>query len=161
MDSPHDHFRRVFAYTGDRIAAIRAIRERFGLDLRQAKEVMLQAEGTAASLAEHEERIAAALEQVVPVAEISYDLVMDDDMAFVEGSYRLPGEEWQVVIVSRYDGAEPQVVPQKWESGVSGLVIRFPQAVRLDRAAVERVLSAALGVWEWVVVRGPDSMQLR
>jgi hypothetical protein len=25
-------------------------------------------------------------------AEISYDLVMDDDMEFVEGSYRLPGE---------------------------------------------------------------------
>jgi len=61
MDSPHDHFRRVVADTGDRIAAIRAIRERFGLDLRQAKEVMLQAEGTAASLAEHEERIAAVL----------------------------------------------------------------------------------------------------
>lgn len=51
---------------------------------------MLEAEGTAASLAEHEERIAAVLEQVVPVAEISYDLVMDEDMAFVEGSYRLP-----------------------------------------------------------------------
>jgi len=52
MESPHDHFRRVVAETGDRIAAIRSIRERFGLDLRQAKEVMLQAEGTASSLAE-------------------------------------------------------------------------------------------------------------
>lgn len=161
MDSPHDHFLRVLADTGDRIAAIRAIRERFGLDLRQAKEVMLQAEGTGASLAEHEERIAVALEQVVPAAEISYDLVMDEDMEFVEGSYRLPGGDWQVVIVSRYDEAEPQVVPQKWESGVSGVIIRFPRSARLNRAAVERVLSVSLSVWEWVVVRGPDSMQLR
>jgi hypothetical protein len=61
METPHDHFRRVVADTGHRIAAIRAIRKRFGLDLRQAKEVMLQAEGTATSLAEHEERIAAAM----------------------------------------------------------------------------------------------------
>jgi hypothetical protein len=65
MESPHDHFRRVFADTGDRIAAIRAIRERFGYDLRQAKEVMRQAEGNAASLAEHEEGIATALEQIL------------------------------------------------------------------------------------------------
>jgi hypothetical protein len=161
MDSPHDHFRRVVADTGDRIAAIRAIRERFGLDLQQAKEVMLQAQGAASSLAEHQERIAAVLKKIVPVGEISYDLVMEEDMAFVEGSYRLPGEDWQVVIVSRYDRAERQVMPQKWESGVSGVVIRFPRSARLDHAAVEEVLSAAFGVWEWVVVRGPDSMQLR
>ena len=50
-----DDLKQVIAETGDRIAAIRLIRERFGLDLVQAKEVMLQAEGTARSLAEHEE----------------------------------------------------------------------------------------------------------
>jgi len=161
MESPHDHFRRVVADTGDRIAAIRSIRERFGLDLRQAKEVMLQAEGTAASLAEHEQRIADALGQVVPCAEISYDLVMCDDMDFVEGTYRLPGGEWQVVIVSRYDVQKPEVVPQRWESGTSGVLIRFPRSDRLDRAAVEQVLSTSLGVWKWVDVRGPDSVQMR
>ena len=32
-------------------------------------------------------------------AEISYDLVMDDDMSFVEGTYRLLGGDWQVVPV--------------------------------------------------------------
>jgi hypothetical protein len=94
-------------------------------------------------------------------AEISYDLVMDDDMPFVEGTYRLAGGDWQVVIVSRYDGAESQVVPQRWDSGVSGVVVWFPRAGRLNRESVERVLSAALGVSEWVQVRGPDSMQLR
>jgi hypothetical protein len=55
----------VFADTGEQIAAIRAIRERFGLDFRQAKEVMLQAEGVANTLAEHEERIAIAVVQAL------------------------------------------------------------------------------------------------
>jgi hypothetical protein len=96
-------------------------------------------------------------------AEISYDLVMDDDMEFVEGTYRLPGGDWQVVIVSAFDRdvPEPQVVPQRWESGVSGVFVRLPRAERINAATVERVLSEALGVSEWVRVRGPDSMRLR
>lgn len=61
--TPHELFNAVVKSTGDRVVAIRTIRERFGLDLRQAKEVMLQAEGAAASLDEHEERIAADLEE--------------------------------------------------------------------------------------------------
>ena len=64
MDSPHEMYRRVFATTGDRIAAMKAVRVRFGMDLRQVKEVMLQAEGTAASLDEHEGRIADTLQQM-------------------------------------------------------------------------------------------------
>ena len=40
---------------------LRSIRERFGLDLRQAKEVMLQTEGTAPSLAEHEAKVLEAI----------------------------------------------------------------------------------------------------
>ena len=61
--TPHELFLQVFGSTGDRIAAIRAIRERFGLDTRQAKEVMLQAEGTARSLDEHEGQLADTLER--------------------------------------------------------------------------------------------------
>ena len=96
-------------------------------------------------------------------AEISYYLVMGDDMTFVEGAYRLPGGEWEVVIVSAVGRGmtEPQVVPQRWESGVSGVVVRLPRGERINAATVERVLSQALGVSEWVRVRGPDSMQLR
>src|SRR5689334_1620309 len=94
-------------------------------------------------------------------AEISYDLVMDDDMPFVEGTYRLPGVDWQVVIVSRRDVPEPQVVQQEWESGVPGVFVQFPQGHRLNCDSLERVLSIALGVDEWVRVRGPDSMNLR
>jgi hypothetical protein len=93
--------------------------------------------------------------------EISYDLVMEDDMAFVEGAFRLPGGEWQVVVVSRGDVSEPQTASQRWPSGVTGLFIRFPQAATLNREAVEQVLSKATGVEEWMAVRGPDSLQLR
>ena len=102
-------------------------------------------------------------EGVVPEmrAEISYDLVMDEDMGFVEGTFRLPGGDWQVVIVSRYDVAEPVAVPQVWDGGVRGVFVRFPRGWPLNAAAVERVLSLAADVSEWVVVRGPDSMQLR
>jgi hypothetical protein len=94
-------------------------------------------------------------------AEISYDLLMEEDMSFVEGTYHLDDGDWRVLIVSRRDVAEPQVVAQQWESGVSGIFVRFPRADRLNRGALERVLSASLGVSEWVEVRGPDSMQLR
>jgi hypothetical protein len=59
METPHDVFRQVVAETGNRIAGIRAVRERFGLDLRQAKEVMHQTEGT--PLTEQEERMATAV----------------------------------------------------------------------------------------------------
>jgi hypothetical protein len=95
--------------------------------------------------------------------EISYDLVMDDDMPFVEGTFLLPGGAWQVVIFSAFerDMPEPEVVPQVWVSGVTGVFVRYPRHARLNQAAVERVLSAALGVTEWVQVRGPDSMQIR
>jgi hypothetical protein len=62
MDSLHELFWEVIASTGNRIAAIRAIRERIGLDLRSVKEVMLQVEGTASSLSEHETKLAEELE---------------------------------------------------------------------------------------------------
>ncbi len=94
-------------------------------------------------------------------AEISYDLVMDDDMQFAEGTYRVPGADWQVFIFSSRDVNEPEVMQQVWESGVTGVVVQFPRCERLNRTAVERVLSNVLGVSEWAQVRGPDSMQLR
>jgi hypothetical protein len=94
-------------------------------------------------------------------AEISYDLVMDEDMEFVEGTYRLPEADWQVFIFSRRDVIEPQVNPTRWESGITGVFVRFPRQEQLNQAVVERVLSEALGVGEWVTLHGPDSMQLR
>lgn len=65
MTTPHELFLQVLSETGDRSAAIRMIRKHFGLSLWQAKEVMLQAEGTASSLDEYQEQWAPALEEVL------------------------------------------------------------------------------------------------
>jgi hypothetical protein len=60
IDHQHvQHFVAVRAANGgDDIAAIRAIRERFGLDLPSAKAVMLQATGSASTLDEHQRALA-------------------------------------------------------------------------------------------------------
>ena len=96
-------------------------------------------------------------------AEISYDLIMRDDMAFAEGCYRLPGRDWQVVIVSASNRniAAPQTVNSEWESGASGVVVHLPREIPINASNVEQVLGNALGVSEWVRVQGPNSMDLR
>ena len=95
--------------------------------------------------------------------EISYDLVMDDDMAFVEGTYRLRGGEWQVFIFLAK--TEPVRTPSfrftTWRSGVAGVVYRVPAGQALNKRSVRRFLSEALEVEAWSEVRGPDSMTLR
>ena len=93
--------------------------------------------------------------------EISYDLVMDDNMDFVEGTFRLPDGDWQIIIVTRYDILEPQVLRQRWESGINGVYVRFPKCDRLDQDAVEQLLRVVFGIIGWKCVRGPDSMRLR
>ena len=94
-------------------------------------------------------------------AEISYDLLMNDDMAFVEGTLRLSGDRWQVFIFSRFPVEKAEITLALWGSGVSGISVRFPVSQKLNKTVVEQVLSEALGVTEWIEVRGPDSMQLR
>jgi hypothetical protein len=96
-----------------------------------------------------------------PTGEISYDLVMDDDMDFVEGTYRLDGGEWQVFIFSKCPVQQPIWKPWPWESGVSGIVLHVPLTAVLNMASVEKLLTQALGVRTWERARGPDSMQIR
>ena len=93
--------------------------------------------------------------------DISYDLVMQDDMEFVEGSYRMHGEDWKVFIIRKVAIEIVEIKSSQWSSGVSGLVIRLPRAVQLNKMVVEEILSKWLGVDEWNEVHGPDSMQLR
>jgi hypothetical protein len=94
--------------------------------------------------------------------EITYDLVMEDDMHFIEGCYRLPGKSWEVLIVRKTDAVSgPEYRFTEWHSGATGLVIRVPRGVRLDRALVEGILSGIFHVDGWREVRGPDSMTLR
>jgi hypothetical protein len=97
-------------------------------------------------------------------AEITFDLVMGEDMGFVEGCFRLDGGEWEVFIIAhtRNGSCEPGVWKNlTWESGVRGLNAVVPRTTKLNKTIVLRVLSDALGVTEWSEVRGPDSIMLR
>jgi hypothetical protein len=96
-----------------------------------------------------------------PSGEISYDLVMEDDMAFVEGCYRIGGCDWQVFIISKRPIDEPSWKSGTWESGVSGVVVQVPGGTMLNADSAENLLSGILGVGAWSRVQGPDSMQLR
>ena len=95
-------------------------------------------------------------------AEISFDLDMHDAMPFVEGTFRLPGGDWQVFTIGPdATVAVPQVTKGTWASGVRGLSVRWPDPMRLHRDSVLDLLSAELGVDEWTEVRGPDSIMIR
>jgi hypothetical protein len=63
--TPHKLFRQVLGETNDPLAAIRAVREVFGLSVSEAKEVHVQTTGQAATLDEHQEQLAAALPRIV------------------------------------------------------------------------------------------------
>lgn len=86
---------------------------------------------------------------------------MEDDMSFVEGTYRLLGREWEVFIFSQQSVSELEAIPTEWESGVAGVYVKWPQEKKLNKDALLEVLSAQFGVSQWLEVRGPDSMQLR
>jgi len=94
-------------------------------------------------------------------AQISYDLVMEEEMSFVEGTYRLPGHDWQVFIFSRKPIVTPEIQPTTWDSGVTGVFVGFPEGNRLNRSVVEQLLSEQFDVDEWIEVSGPDSIQIR
>ncbi|MEZ6142468.1 MAG: hypothetical protein R3B84_18065 [Zavarzinella sp.] len=99
--------------------------------------------------------------------EISFDLVMEDEHQYMEGSYRLPGTLWNVVIFKKSEVDElayeftiwePATI---WERAASGVVIRFPLKAKMG---LEEILSAMTKVFQfknWTVVNGPDSMLLR
>ncbi len=93
--------------------------------------------------------------------EISYDLIMLDDMSFVEGTFRIEGGEWQVFIFSKDSIKERNVSPGHWDSGVTGFFIRVPLTMRLNTQTVEQMMTDQVEVNQWQVVRGPDSMRLR
>ena len=96
-------------------------------------------------------------------AQISFDLVMEDNMSFVEGTYRLPERDWQVFIFGPDSRVTQPVVRTDghWESGVTGVHVKWPRGAPLNKDVVLRLLSEQLHVTQWEEVRGPDSMQLR
>lgn len=93
--------------------------------------------------------------------EISYDLVMEAEMEFVEGVYRLEQGVWHVFVISKAPVDTAQKSSSQWDSGCNGIVIRLPQSVQLNKETVENVMSQMLEVDGWDETTGPDSMQLR
>lgn len=63
--NPHKLLRKVHAETNDPLAAIRAVREVFGMSASEAKEVWLQATGQAPSLTAQQEKQAAEMLRIV------------------------------------------------------------------------------------------------
>ncbi len=100
-------------------------------------------------------------------AEVSFDLVFEEGMDWMEGSYRLPGEFWKVVIFQKNDVPDirhrPQIwrKPTRWEEVTDGIVFELPRDACVDREYLLRAMSLAFGYNDWTGVRGPDSMALR
>ncbi len=99
--------------------------------------------------------------------EISFDIILEEDNDRAEGSYRLPGEFWNVAIFEKADAPElrckPAVwrKPTVWESEIPGVVIQFPQAAKMGRDDILRAMSHFFHVGEWAEISGPDSIVLR
>ena len=95
--------------------------------------------------------------------EISHDLRPDpdDSFSFVEGTYRLPGRFWQVMVFAKADLPTLRHRPTTWPSGITGVVFLVPKGDRLDKPYVERAMSEAFDGDRWTEVQGPDSMALR
>lgn len=102
-----------------------------------------------------------ASEMTPRLGEISYDLVMTDDMGFIEGTYRLNNASWEVVIFIKSEIDHPEHKLSSWESGVTGVVIHVPSATKLNATYVETMLSSIFHIDEWITVKGPDFMVLR
>lgn len=97
-------------------------------------------------------------------AEITFDLIMEENMSFVEGCYRLEGGHWQVFMLRKSRRGIEEVGIKRnltWASGVTGINIIVPDDTKLNKSTVLRLLADVLGITEWSEVRGPDSMQLR
>ena len=47
-------------------------------------------------------------------AEISFDIVLKEDHDWAEGTYRLPGEFWKIMIFKKDDVPSIQYEPSKW-----------------------------------------------
>jgi len=96
-------------------------------------------------------------------AQITFDLVMEEDMCFVEGCYKLLNKDWRIFIISKKKNVHKMIVEKEvtWESGNTGIVVKLPENVRLNKINAMKILSDILDVSAWSEVIGPDSMQLR
>jgi hypothetical protein len=94
-------------------------------------------------------------------SEFSSDIILEEDMTWIEGIYRLPGHFWEVMVFGKKDVTELRFQMGKTCSGTPGIWFDVPNHTRLDREYVRKALEAAFGHTDWAEVSGPDSMVLR
>ena len=93
--------------------------------------------------------------------EISYDLVMEANMDFAEGTFRIANGDWQVFIFRKDAIQQAEDSFGHWHSGAKGVFVRLPNEVHLNKQVIEQKLAEELNVQGWCEVHGPDSMHLR
>jgi hypothetical protein len=98
--------------------------------------------------------------------EISFDTGLEGDNSTVEGSYRIPGEFWQVFLFEK-ENAPGESVPElrhqfgAWASGMTGITFEVPREAVVDKGYIFRAFSSVFGTENWVEVRGPDSLLMK
>ncbi len=99
--------------------------------------------------------------------EISFDLVMEKDNNWMEGSFRLPGESWQCMSFNKRDVADVCHKLSQWQRAttwggtMTGISFSLPQTACVDRNYLLGAMTQVFGFSEWIEVHGPDSMFLR
>ena len=93
--------------------------------------------------------------------EISYDIVMREEMDAVEGCYRLPAQFWQGFAFFKQDVTELQHRFVTWESGLTGIEFDVPREANLNRKYVVRSMSEIFGADSWAEVHGPAGHTLK
>lgn len=95
--------------------------------------------------------------------ELSFDLVMEEDMPFAEGSYRLNDGPWKVFIFSKSTEIDTVKIDGSfvWQSGAKGHIITLPISAQINKLTIANILSNILQVESFIEVNGPDSIELR
>ena len=86
---------------------------------------------------------------------------MGEDMRAVEGSYRLPGQFWQIFLFSNEDVPELRHELGAWRSGITGVEFEVPGRIGINQDLIVRAMSDVFGVESWSIVPGPDSLVLK
>jgi hypothetical protein len=98
--------------------------------------------------------------------EMSFDTGLEDDNRVVEGTYRVPGQFWQVFLFHKGTEHGKPVSELRhrsgtWPSGITGMEFDVPDDAVLDRAYMIQAFSSVFGTCDWVEVRGPDSLLMK
>jgi hypothetical protein len=93
--------------------------------------------------------------------EFSFDIIMEDDMVWVEGTYRLPGIFWEAMVFGKIDVPELRFKRGKTYGDVPGIWFDVPRDAQLNRQYIVQALATAFQIGGWVEVAGPDSTVFR